>query len=131
VIIQLIGWIASLIAIYLVGAFGRRSLLLWGFLGTTVTMFVTAILYTIAPHSQHTGKALVAMISLYHGAYGASIGSLTWVVAGELPCNRLRSLTFGLAIAFGFLFAWLTTFTTPYFINPNTLNWGAKGKHFA
>jgi len=26
----------------------------------------------------------------------------------------------------GFFFAWLTAFTTPYFINTTALNWGAK-----
>jgi SP family sugar:H+ symporter-like MFS transporter len=36
----------------------------------------------------------------------------------------LRSYTFGLAAAVGFLGARVTTFTAPYFINPRALNWG-------
>ncbi|KAL2134968.1 hypothetical protein VTI74DRAFT_10195 [Chaetomium olivicolor] len=40
--------------------------------------------------------------------------------------NRLRSYTFGLAAAVGFLGAWLTTFTAPYFINTDSLNWGQR-----
>jgi len=123
---QSIGCLASFVAIYLSGVFGRRSILLSGFVVTTITMFAVAILYTAAPHSRHSGKALVAMLAIYQGAYGWSIGPLSWVVAGELPCTRLRSATFGLAMAIGFFFAWVTTFTTPYFINPTSLNWGAK-----
>jgi len=126
VISQSIGCLASFCAIYLASVFGRRSLLLSGFLIATITMFTVAILYTVAPHSSHSGKALVAMLAIYQGAYGATIGPLSWVVAGELPCTRLRSATFGFAQAIGFFFAWLTTFTTPYFINPTSLNWGAK-----
>lgn len=54
------------------------------------------------------------------------IATYAWLCGGELPSQRLRSYTFGLAAAIGFLFAWLTTFTAPYFINPNSLNWGPR-----
>ena len=73
------------------------------------------------------------------------ISTYAWVSGGELPSQRLRSYTFGLAAAIGFLGAvshtiketcelkkgkltvyvqWLCTFTAPYFINPDSLNWG-------
>jgi nitrate/nitrite transporter NarK len=35
-------------------------------------------------------------------------------------------IAFGLAAAVGFAGAWLTTFTAPYFINPASLDWGAR-----
>jgi len=54
------------------------------------------------------------------------VATYAWVSGGELPSQRLRSYTFGLATAIGFLGAWLTTFTAPYFINPEALNWGPK-----
>jgi hypothetical protein len=54
------------------------------------------------------------------------ISSYAWLAGGEIPSQRLRSYTFGLAAAAGFLFAWLTTFTAPYFINPESLNWGPR-----
>ena len=54
------------------------------------------------------------------------IATYAWLAGGELPSQRLRSYTFGLAAAVGFLGAWLTTFTAPYFINPQSLNWGPK-----
>lgn len=40
--------------------------------------------------------------------------------------QRLRSYTFGAAAAVAFLAAWLVTFTAPYFINPESLNWGPR-----
>lgn len=40
--------------------------------------------------------------------------------------QRLRSYTFGVASAVAFLAAWLVTFTAPYFINPDSLNWGPR-----
>ena len=47
-------------------------------------------------------------------------------MGGELPSQRLRSYTFGVATGISFLGAWLATFTAPYFINPSALNWGPK-----
>ncbi|EAQ85515.1 hypothetical protein CHGG_09529 [Chaetomium globosum CBS 148.51] len=62
------------------------------------------------------------------GSSGAMymIAPYAWISGGELPSQRLRSFTFGFATAIGFFLAWLTTFTTPYFINPQALNWGPK-----
>lgn len=54
------------------------------------------------------------------------IAAYSWLVAGEIPSQRLRSHTFGIAAAVGFLGAWLITFTAPYFINPMALNWGPR-----
>ncbi len=54
------------------------------------------------------------------------IATYAWISGGELPSQSLRSHTFGLATAIGFLLAWLATFTAPYFINPEALNWGPK-----
>lgn len=56
----------------------------------------------------------------------AAIAPFAWLSGGELPSQRLRSYTFGLSAAIGFLGAWLATFTAPYFINPSSLNWGPK-----
>lgn len=54
------------------------------------------------------------------------MATYAWISGGELPSQRLRSYTFGLATAVGFFAAWLATFTAPYFINPEALNWGPK-----
>jgi hypothetical protein len=58
--------------------------------------------------------------------YNGMISSYAWLCGGEFPSQRLRSFTFGLAASVGFFGAWLTTFTAPYFINPDALNWGPK-----
>ncbi len=56
--------------------------------------------------------------------YNGMVATYAWLCGGEFPSQRLRSYTFGLAAAVGFLGAWLATFTAPYFINPDALNWG-------
>ena len=113
---------------FLARLFGRRTLLLSGFGFTTVSMFAVALVNNLTQtvHSSAPGEALVALLCMFSGAYGATIGPLSWVTAGEMPSNRLRSLTFGVSMSVGFFFAWLTVFTTPFFINTNGLNWGAN-----
>jgi len=126
IILQSCGFATALASVPIARTFGRRPILLTGFSLTTLSMFVVAVLYTAAPHSSGAGKAMVAMVCLFNGAYGGSIGPIAWVVAGELPSNTLRSYTFGIGMAVGFVSAWLTVFTTPYFINAAQLNWGPK-----
>ena len=118
IIVQSVTVAASLCAPSLARSFGRRTLLLSGFSVTTISMFVIALVNDLTKHDQSSapGKVLVAMLCLYSAAYGSTIGNLSWVTAGEMPSNRLRSLTFGLAMSSGFFFAWLTVFTTPFFM---------------
>ena len=127
VILQSISVGASFLAFPLANRFGRRTLLLIGFTSTTICMFCIALVYTIAPTKVASGKALVALLCMFLFTYACTIGPVSWIAAGEMPSNNLRSMTFGVAMSIGFVFAWLTTFTTPFFINTNDLNWGGKG----
>lgn len=128
IVLQVIAVVMAASGLFLNKLFGRRTLFISGASITCATLFIVAIIWT-AGGSVHTipqGKAIVAMVNIYLGAYSYSIGPIAWVAAGEIPSNRLRSMTLGLAMAITFLFAWLTTFTLPYFFNPQHLGWGPK-----
>ena len=66
------------------------------------------------------------MSVIYIMGYNGMVATYAWLAGGEIPSQRLRSYTFGIAAAVGFLGAWLATFTAPYFINPDSLNWGPQ-----
>lgn len=66
------------------------------------------------------------MSVIYICGYNGMVATYAWLAGGEIPSQRLRSHTFGIAAAVGFLGAWLATFTAPYFINPAALNWGPE-----
>ncbi|KAI1329521.1 MFS monosaccharide transporter-like protein [Xylariaceae sp. FL0255] len=104
----------------------RRVMMFFGLIICAITQLIMAIIYTIEPGTQRAGKALVGLSIVYIVSYNAMISSYAWLSGGELASQRLRSHTFGVATAIGFLGAWLTTFTAPYFINPDELNWGPK-----
>ncbi|KAI1486453.1 general substrate transporter [Biscogniauxia mediterranea] len=122
-----IGVLAMLINSALVTRFGyRRPTMMSGFALCGIAQLAIAAVYTVEPGTVKTGKAIVALSVIYIVGYNWMVAPYAWLSGGEIPSQRLRSYTFGLATAMGFLFAWLTTFTAPYFINPLALNWGPK-----
>ncbi|KAI1206086.1 putative maltose permease [Annulohypoxylon truncatum] len=122
-----VGVAALLATALLITKFGRRRvMMLMGFAFCGLSQLIIAVIYTIHPNTENSGKALVGMSVLYIVAYNAMVAPYAWLSGGELSSQRLRSHTFGLATGVGFFFAWLTTFTAPYFINPDALNWGPK-----
>lgn len=71
-------------------------------------------------------QAIIALSVIYITGYNGMVATYAWLAGGEIPSQRLRSYTFGIAAAVGFAGAWLATFTAPYFINPSALNWGPE-----
>ncbi|KAI1432888.1 MFS monosaccharide transporter-like protein [Xylaria sp. CBS 124048] len=104
----------------------RRVMMLTGFILCGLAQLGMGIAYTVEPGSRRTGKVIVGLSVLYVVSYSALVNTYAWLCGGELASQRLRSHTFGLATAVGFLGAWLIAFTAPYFINPAALGWGPK-----
>jgi hypothetical protein len=121
------GIVAILFNSAIVVRFGRRRVILMtGLAVCGCLQLIIAVVYDKLGRTKLTGDVLVALTCLYMMSYNGMISSYAWLAGGEIPSQRLRSYTFGLAAAVGFLFAWLTTFTAPYFINPASMNWGPK-----
>lgn len=104
---------------------GRRTIL-W--LGATFQGFCMLGLAigagSVNPIGSATGNnCVVAFLALYQFCYNAFVGVASYPVSTELVSTRLRSWTVGSAISIGYFFAWLTGFCSPYFINPEYLNW--------
>ncbi|ETI23910.1 hypothetical protein G647_05717 [Cladophialophora carrionii CBS 160.54] len=126
-ILSATGLIAILINSTIVVRYGRRRVLLMsGLVVCGILQLIIAVVYDKEPGTKTTGKVIVALVTLYMMSYNGMIATYAWLSGGELPTQRLRSHTFGLAAAIGFLGAWLTTFTAPYFINPASLDWGPR-----
>ncbi|KAJ5933527.1 Maltose permease [Penicillium verhagenii] len=126
-ILTAVGVVAILLNIAVITHIGRRRVfLVTGLILCGVSQLIVAIVYTVKPGTSGSGKAIVALSVIFICAYNGMVSTYAWVSGGELPSQRLRSYTFGLAAAIGFLGAWLTTFTAPYFINVASLNWGPK-----
>ncbi|KAF2094095.1 MFS transporter [Rhizodiscina lignyota] len=106
--------------------FGRRWMLMIGAIGCSCCMLAIAVAYTAAPQSLAAGRALLGFSLMFYFFYNGFIGTVSWPVAGEVVTSRLRVATIGFGTGLNYFFNWLISFCSPYFINPDDLNWGPK-----
>jgi predicted Co/Zn/Cd cation transporter (cation efflux family) len=119
-----LGFVGVNFGIYLMRhVFGRRSIMMIGSLTQGLCMLAMAITATTSAGTDLARNFLIAFTSLYMFAYNAFVGAASYPVATELVSTRLRSWTVGSAISLGYFLAWLTGFCSPYFINPENLDW--------
>lgn len=104
---------------------GRRTILIYGSAIQGLCMLAMAVGTGSAnPLGSVAGRnCLVAFLCLYLFSYNAFVGDASYPVSTELVSTRLRSWSVGSAVSLGYFFAWLTGFCSPYFINPENLNW--------
>ncbi|KAF4546292.1 MFS monosaccharide transporter [Lasiodiplodia theobromae] len=122
-----VGVVAIVINTFVISRFGRRRVFLMaGMFLCGATQLIIAVVYTVKPGTVQTGKVIVGLSVVYIVGYNGMVATYAWLSGGEIPSQRLRSYTFGIASSLGFLGAWLATFTAPYFINPDSLNWGPR-----
>ncbi|KAI0376945.1 general substrate transporter [Hypomontagnella monticulosa] len=123
-VVQLVGVVAGLYCAYKI--WGRRTMLLVGTGASIISMVGPALGATIAPDTTEAAKAFLAFNFFYVITYSGWAGSMTWPVSAEVVNSRLRVVTLSFATGVDYVFAWLTSFCSPYFLNPTALNWGAK-----
>ncbi|KAI0160245.1 general substrate transporter [Xylariaceae sp. FL1272] len=127
VINTVLGFIGVNVGMYLMRhVMGRRAVLMTGAIVQGFAMLGLAVSATAAPGTSTAKNCLIAFIAIYQFSYNAFVGDATYPTSTELVSTRLRTWSVGSAISLGYLLAWLTSFTSPYFINPEYLNWGAK-----
>jgi hypothetical protein len=126
-VLSSISILAFIFNAFLITRFGRRRVLLTtGLLVCGSLQLVIATVYHVHPGTKAMGKVTVGLTGIYMFSYNGMISTYAWLAGGELPTQRLRTHTFGLAAAGGFVGAWLTQFTAPYLINPEALDWGPR-----
>ncbi|RYP43704.1 hypothetical protein DL768_009765 [Monosporascus sp. mg162] len=106
----------AVLALTTQAASGAMFVIAFGTYFFEMANLIMAVVYTMEPGTQRSGKILVGLSVIYIVAYTGLIAPYAWVSGGELP-SYLR---------FSSRYWWLTTFTAPYFINPESLNWGPK-----
>ncbi|KAF1836257.1 general substrate transporter [Decorospora gaudefroyi] len=124
-ILTAVGVVAIMVNSSVISKIGRRRVfLMTGLSICGLTQIAVAAVYHVNPGTIGTGKTIVGLSVIYICGYNGMIAAYAWLSGGEIPSQRLRSYTFGVATSVAFLGAWLATFTAPYFINPDALNWG-------
>ncbi|KAF1849238.1 MFS monosaccharide transporter-like protein [Cucurbitaria berberidis CBS 394.84] len=126
-ILTAVGVLAIMVNSCIISKYGRRRVFLMvGLSLCGITQIIIAAVSHVNPGTVGTGKVIVGLSVIYICGYNGMVAAYAWLSGGEIPSQRLRSYTFGVAAAVGFAGAWLATFTAPYFINPEALGWGPE-----
>ncbi|CAG8961484.1 hypothetical protein HYFRA_00013937 [Hymenoscyphus fraxineus] len=124
-----IGALASLIGMYVVREhLGRRSAMISTIIACGLAMMIIGIAGQVQTpdNKRAVGKALIASSAIFSFFYNAGVGMISYPIGTEVVSSRLRAWTMGTGISLNYFLAWLVGFCSPYFINPNRLNWGVK-----
>lgn len=118
------GFLGVNIGIYLMRhVMGRRAILMTGAIFQGAVMLALAISATVAPGTMAARNCVIGFGALYACGYNALVGDASHPTATEMVSTRLRSWSVGTAISLGYFLAWLVGFCSPYFINPEYMNW--------
>lgn len=107
VIVGLVNFLMTIIALWLVDRKGRKGLLIWGALGMSISL--AYLFFEFARPVQNGIIVLIALL-VYIAFFAASFAPVMWVVISEIYPNRIR----GIAMSFSTAVSWLCTFITVY-----------------
>ncbi|KAI1079379.1 general substrate transporter [Whalleya microplaca] len=104
---------------------GRRPLLLWGALGMVICQFIVAIIGTVTSEPNAV-KAMIAFICIYIFFFASTWGPGAWVVIGEIYPLPMRARGVALSTASNWLWNCIIAVITPYMVDTDKGNLGAK-----
>jgi len=107
-IVGLVNFLMTIVALWLVDKRGRKTLLLWGAVGMIASL--AYLTFEFAKPVQNGAGVLVALL-VYISFFAASFAPVMWVIISEIYPNRIK----GLAMSFSTAVSWLCTFLTIYF----------------
>ncbi|KAF3762109.1 general substrate transporter, partial [Cryphonectria parasitica EP155] len=116
--------VSNLSAFPLIEVAGRRPLLLYGMIALTVIELIMGIMGCIS--SSAALWVILVCIFLWALVYQVSIGAVGFALASEVASPPLRPVTLSLVGITQGLSGWIIGFVTPYMINPDAGNLGAK-----
>lgn len=112
-LVGLVNFLATIVALYLVDSWGRKTLLLWGAVGMTLSLgYIT---YAFAFSGSNVG-ILIALLG-YIAFFAASFAPVMWVVTSEMFPNRVRGMALSFSTAVSWMFTFVTVQFSPYILN--------------
>ncbi|RKD90736.1 sugar porter family MFS transporter [Mangrovibacterium diazotrophicum] len=107
-VVGLVNFLMTIIALWLVDKKGRKTLLLWGAVGMIVSL---AYLTGEFAKPEQFGVGVLVALLVYISFFAASFAPVMWVIISEIYPNRIK----GVAMSFSTAISWLCTFLTVYF----------------
>jgi len=116
--------------LYLVEKWGRRSLLMFGAIGMSVSQLIVASVGTALPGQKTASQAEIAFVCIYIFFFACSWGPVAWVVTGEIFPLKARAKCLSMTTASNWLLNWAIAYATPYMVNSGPGNANLQAKVF-
>ncbi|KAJ5720351.1 uncharacterized protein N7483_008285 [Penicillium malachiteum] len=126
IITTIVNVLSTPLSFYAIEKFGRRPLLLWGALGMIVCQFIVAIIGVTDGSDHKAVAAMIAFICIYIFFFASTWGPGAWVVIGEIYPLAIRSRGVALSTASNWLWNCIIAVITPYMVDTDQGNLGAK-----
>jgi len=107
-IVGLVNFLMTIVALWLVDKKGRKTLLLWGAVGMIVSLAYLTFEFS---RPVQNGIGVLLALLVYISFFAASFAPVMWVIISEIYPNRIK----GIAMSFSTAISWLCTFLTVYF----------------
>jgi len=124
VVLLAIMFLSNLTAYALADSVGRRTLLVPGFFFLTAVELLLGIMGTLTTRASIW--VILVCIFLWAIAYQLTVGAVGFALAAEVSTLTLRPAAQSVIIFVQLFFGWLIGFVSPYMINPDAGNLGAK-----
>jgi SP family general alpha glucoside:H+ symporter-like MFS transporter len=118
--------VGTIISWYLLSAFGRRTLYLWGLGLLTVVLSTTGAISAADATSVAGNYAQAVMMLMWLFIYYLTVGPICYAIVGETSATRLRNKSVCLARIAYYIANIICGAINPYLLNPTALN--LKGK---
>lgn len=125
-ITNLVNVITTPLSFYGVEKFGRRKLLLWGATLMLVCEFIIAAVGTALPGSTAASTCLIVFVCIYIAGFATTWGPTAWIIIGEIYPLPVRAKGMALATASNWLWNFILGYITPYMVDVDEGNLGAK-----
>ena len=105
--VGLVNVLSCIGAVYFVDRWGRRPLMLYGFLGMTLSMIGLSLMYYVGPENSMSIQVLtITFIMLFLITFGFSAGPVVWILCAEIFPIGIRDLGMVAAV----LTNWISNF---------------------
>ncbi|TRX60040.1 sugar porter family MFS transporter [Fulvivirga sp. M361] len=112
-LIGFVNMIFTLVAIWKIDHFGRKPILMAGFLGLSIALFLIGFQFTGSQEIDQAGTAIVASFLFYIMVFAATIGPGVWVLLSEIYPTKVRGRAMAIGTFCLFVGSTLVTQTFP------------------
>ncbi|KAH8645442.1 general substrate transporter [Xylariales sp. PMI_506] len=120
-----LGLFGNVASWFIMSYVGRRPLLIFGIISNLLLLLAIGI---AGCFSSSNGALLFIgiMMNIVQLFYAPSVGAVSWSISAEISSAQLRAKTQALCTITNAVVSWLFNFITPYLINTDEANLGAK-----